>query len=55
MMFEAPFKKSLPNVIKEFQQTLIDNNINTILREELSGDIEACGQLRSQEIKGETN
>lgn len=55
-VFEAPFKKSLPNVIKEFQQTLIDNNINTILREELGGDIEAaCGQLRSQEIKGETN
>lgn len=55
-VFEAPFKKSLPNRIREFQQTLLDNNINAILREELGGDIEAaCGQLRSQTIKGETN
>lgn len=53
-VFEAPFKKSLPNTIKEFQKTLLDNNINAILREELGSDIEAaCGQLRSQTIKGE--
>lgn len=54
-VFEAPFKQSNKDSILEFRQTLIDNKINAILREEHGSDIDAaCGQLRSQTIKGGT-
>lgn len=52
-VIEAPFKKSSNIVLREFHQTLLDNNINSIFRQELGSDIDAaCGQLRSQTIKG---
>lgn len=52
----APFKQSSNLVLREFHQILLENNINAIFRQELGSDIEAaCGQLRSQTIKGEKN
>ncbi len=52
-VFEAPFKQSNKDTIIQFRQVLIDNKINAILREEHGSDIDAaCGQLRSQTIKG---
>lgn len=51
---EAPFKQSSLDTLKEFHKTLVENNVNAIFRQELGSDIDAaCGQLRSQEIKGD--
>jgi len=48
------FKQSSNNTLKEFHETLLNNKINAIFRAELGSDINAaCGQLRSQTIKGE--
>lgn len=52
---EALFKQSSFDMLKEFQQTLVDNKIKAIFRQELGSDIDAaCGQLRSQTLKGES-
>lgn len=51
---EMSFKQSSVNTLKEFHETLLNNKINAIFRTELGSDINAaCGQLRSQTIKGE--
>jgi 23S rRNA (adenine2503-C2)-methyltransferase len=51
---EVSYKKSSTETLKNFQQTLIDNKINAIFRQELGSDIDAaCGQLRSKTVKGE--
>lgn len=51
---EMSFKQSSNNTLKEFHETLLNNKINAIFRAELGSDINAaCGQLRSQTIKGE--
>ena len=48
---EKPFKRSLPNAMKEFFDTLKKRGINVTLRQEQGHDIDAaCGQLRSKKM-----
>ena len=48
---EKPYKRSLPNVMKEFFDTLKKQGINVTLRQEQGHDIDAaCGQLRSKKM-----
>ncbi|MDY6393084.1 MAG: 23S rRNA (adenine(2503)-C(2))-methyltransferase RlmN [Bacilli bacterium] len=51
---EKPFKRSSNNAIKAFADRLMKRGINTTVRKEFGGDIDAaCGQLRSKVITGE--
>ena len=53
---EKPFKRSLPQVMKEFYDTLKKRGINVTLRQEQGHDIDAaCGQLRSKRMNNTTN
>jgi 23S rRNA (adenine2503-C2)-methyltransferase len=48
---EKPFKRSLPNAMREFFDTLKKRGINVTLRQEQGHDIDAaCGQLRSKKM-----
>ena len=48
---EKPYKRSLPNTMKEFFDTLKKRGINVTLRQEQGHDIDAaCGQLRSKRL-----
>jgi 23S rRNA (adenine2503-C2)-methyltransferase len=52
---EKPFKRSLPNAMKEFFDTLKKRGINVTLRQEQGHDIDAaCGQLRSKKMNKDT-
>lgn len=52
-VLEAPYKRSTKENMNLFLKTLKDNNINATLRKEQGHDIDAaCGQLRSQKMKG---
>ena len=53
---EKPYKRSLPNVMKEFYDTLKKRGINVTLRQEQGHDIDAaCGQLRSKKMNNNPN
>ena len=53
---EKPFKRSLPNVMRDFYDTLKKRGINVTLRQEQGHDIDAaCGQLRSKKMNNNTN
>ena len=53
---EKPFKRSLPNVMREFYDTLKKRGINVTLRQEQGHDIDAaCGQLRSKRMNNTNN
>ncbi len=53
---EKPFKRSLPNAMKEFFDVLKKRGINVTLRQEQGHDIDAaCGQLRSKKMNNNTN
>ena len=48
---EKPFKRSVPNAMKEFFDTLKKRGINVTLRQEQGHEIDAaCGQLRSKKM-----
>ena len=50
---EKPFRRSSHNAIKAFADRLMKRGINTTVRKEFGGDIDAaCGQLRSKVISG---
>ncbi len=52
-VLEAPYKRSTKEDMNLFLKTLKENNINATLRKEQGHDIDAaCGQLRSQKMKG---
>ena len=52
---EKPFKRSLPNAMKDFYDTLKKRGINVTLRQEQGHDIDAaCGQLRSKKMNKDT-
>ena len=52
-VLEAPYKRSTKEDMNLFLKTLKENNINATLRKEQGHDINAaCGQLRSQKMKG---
>lgn len=51
---EKPYRRSSPQAIKAFADRLMKRGINTTVRKEFGGDIDAaCGQLRSKVITGE--
>lgn len=51
---EKPFKRSPMSQIKAFADRLMKRGVNTTVRKEFGGDIDAaCGQLRSKVITGE--
>ena len=51
---EKPFKRSPHSQIKAFADRLMKRGINTTVRKEFGGDIDAaCGQLRSKVITGD--
>ena len=53
---EKPYKRSLPNAMKEFFDTLKKRGINVTLRQEQGHDIDAaCGQLRSKRLNNTNN
>lgn len=53
---EKPFKRSTPNAMKEFFDTLKKRGINVTLRQEQGHDIDAaCGQLRSKRMNNANN
>ena len=53
---ERDYKPTENKAVFEFQQKLIENNINATVRRELGDDIDgACGQLRRNNIKEEDN
>ena len=48
---EKPYKRSLPNTMREFYDALKKRGINVTLRQEQGHDIDAaCGQLRSKKL-----
>lgn len=50
---EKPFKRSSREAIKAFADRLMKRGINTTVRKEFGGDIDAaCGQLRSKVLAG---
>jgi 23S rRNA (adenine2503-C2)-methyltransferase len=52
-VLEAPYKRSSKENMSLFLKTLKENGINSTLRKEQGHDIDAaCGQLRSQKMKG---
>ena len=53
-VIEAPYKRSKPETMDAFLRTLKEQKINATLRKEQGHDIDAaCGQLRSQRMKGQ--
>ena len=53
---EKPFKRSLPETMRQFYDTLKKRGINVTLRQEQGHDIDAaCGQLRSKRMNNTTN
>lgn len=53
-VIEAPYKRSHPEAMDAFLRTLKEQKINATLRKEQGHDIDAaCGQLRSQTMKGQ--
>ena len=53
---EKPFKRSTPQAMKTFFDTLKKRGINVTLRQEQGHDIDAaCGQLRSKKMNSKTN
>lgn len=49
---EAPFKRSPSEKITAFRDILIEKGIDTVIREEMGGEIDAaCGQLRRKNLQ----
>lgn len=53
---EKPYKRSLPEAMKDFYDALKKRGINVTLRQEQGHDIDAaCGQLRSKKMNNTSN